>query len=96
MSEDTFVGCWRFHKAQCVAHSLLERAKGLLRVTEWDEDSRGFTFCHHCGNWQTDGHAPDCELAAFLQDSGEGYSPTSIGREALAAREDAGQEGREE
>lgn len=46
----------------------LERMERLLRGLEWRETDRDDDFfCVRCGERKSDGHAPDCELAALLR-----------------------------
>lgn len=46
----------------------LERMGRLLRGLEWRETDRDDDFfCVRCGERKSDGHAPDCELAALLR-----------------------------
>ena len=52
------------------AEARLTAAREVLRKYEWAGFSRRGSFCLHCFKYEVDGHLPDCELDAVLNNGG--------------------------
>ena len=51
------------------ANQTIRNIKNVLYDIEWDAESNKVNTCPWCGNYQKDGHEPDCKLNKVLNAS---------------------------